>query len=953
MGQSLTLSGAINDNLDGSPLPDAAVSVAPTKDTTNVSGVLTDDNGKFQITGLSKGTYVIKVTYVGYENLVRYVRLDSVSKNIGILKLREESEMLKSVTVTAKADHVQQKNDTTEYNAETFKTNPDATAEDLLNKMPGISSANGTVTAHGETVQKVLVDGKEFFGDDATTAIKNLPAEIVDKVQVFDRLSDQSAFTGFDDGNSQKTINITTKKGRNNGVFGKLYAGYGYLTDSRYSAGGNVNWFDGDRRLSLIGMSNDINQQNFSSQDLLGVSGTGGRRGGGGASASNFLVGNQGGISTTHSVGLNYIDTWGKKKKVKVAASYFYNYTDNTTLTSLARQYYNNGTRYNENDTSRSINQNHRVNLRIEYAADSFNSFIFTPKISYQQNTQHYGLAGQTLSGDAVQSQTVTDQYTYNAGYSFSGDVLYQHKFPKRFRTFSIDLGTSINNKWGNGSQISNSYYFDTTSVDTVMLDQQSYMSSKSYAMTASVSYTEPMSKNSMLQLNYAPSYTISKSDQEVDSLERQLITRPYLLDTSLSSQYNSNYMTQKAGISFRYKNDKVNAAVGVNGQYALLTGANIFPFAYNTTRTFYSVLPNAMLNIKFKNTSSLRIMYRTSTSPPSISQLQNVINNSNPLLLSTGNPLLNQSYTNSLTLRYGFAKGPKGQSFFAFANVSNTMNNVANATIIADNDTSVTNDGKNYVTLRKGSQLSRSVNIDGYWSANSFLTYGVAINPMKCNFNLNGGISYTRTPGLINNVLNLSNAIAPTFGATLSSNISEKIDFTISYSGTYNIVSNTLQTTTNNNYYTHTANAKFNWLFWKGFVFNTTLQNSLYQGVASGFNQDIFLWNAALGYKFLKDKSLEVRAGVNDILNQNTGVSRTISQTYIEDDRTQVIKRYMLVTVTWTLRYFKKGSKAPDGFDSGEGNHRGGRNFNGGPRGPGGPGGPGGPPPGGGGPGD
>lgn len=944
--QSVKLTGTITDDEDNTPLISASVSIAPASDTTNVNGVLADDDGKFEIANLVKGTYQLRVSYVGYLTVTRYVRLDTANKDIGTLALKSESEMLKTVTVTAQADHVQQKADTTEYNASTFKTNPDATAEDLVNKMPGISSSNGTVTAHGETVKKVLVDGKEFFGDDATTALKNLPADVIDKVQVYDRLSDQSAFTGFDDGNSQKTINVTTKKGRNNGVFGKLYAGYGYLTESRYSAGGNVNWFNGDRRLSLIGMSNNVNQQNFSSQDLLGVSGTGGGKGkrGGGAN-NNFLVGNQGGISLTHALGANYSDTWGKKKKVKVTGSYFYNYSDNTTLTSLNRKYFNSGetsSLYNENDTSRSINQNHRVNLRIEYAVDSFNSLIFTPKFSYQQNTQYYGLAGQTLIGSNELSRTSSDQSTYSSGYSISGDILYQHKFHKPFRTFSIDLGTSINNKGGNGLQNSSSYY-DTTN-STVPIDQQSLTSSKSYSLNANVSYTEPAGKSGMIQLNYSPSYTINKSDKQIDSLDR-ILNKYSLLDTSLSNKYDNNYMTQRGGISYRFKSKAINMSIGVNGQYALLTGANEFPYVYNTSRTFYSVLPYAMFNVKFKNTTSLRIQYRTSTSPPSISQLQSVIDNSNPLLLSTGNPFLNQSYTNLLTLRYGFAKGPKGQSLFIFANASNTINNVATATLIASQDTIITNDGSNFVTLHRGSQLSRPVNINGYWNANMFFTYGVAITKIKCNFNLNGGFNYARTPGLINNVLNLSNTYAPSYGVTLSSNISEKIDFTIGYSGSYNVVQNTRQTASNNNYYSHSATAKFNWLFYKGFVFNTSLQNSVYIGHTVGYNQNILLWNAALGYKFLKDQSLEVKAGVNDILNQNSGVSTTYSQTYSETDRTQVLRRYMLVTVTWTLKYFKKGATDPTNeLENGSGP-------NGAPRGPGGRGGfnGGGPPPGGG----
>ena len=929
--QALKLTGSIRDSKDNTALVSAAVSLASVRDTNNLTGTFTDANGTFEFDNLYKGTYVIKVTYIGYEHLVRYLKIDSGNKNIGILKIRSSSETLKTVTVEAKAAPVEQKNDTTEYNAATFKTNPDATAEDLLNKMPGITSANGTVTAHGETVGKVLVDGKEFFGDDATAAIKNLPADIIDKVQVFDRLSDQSAFTGFDDGNSVKTINITTKKGRNNGVFGKIYAGYGYLTDSRYSVGGNINWFNGDRRLSLIGMSNDINQQNFATQDLLGVQGGGGSRGGGrGSSSSAFQVGQQGGISTTHSLGLNYIDVWGKKKKVKVAASYFFNQTDNTTITSLTRQYYVSheaSSLYNENDSSRSINQNQRINLRIEYAIDSNNTLVFTPKFNYQRNTQYYDLAGQTLLDGNEQSHTVSDQYAYNSGYTISNDILYQHKFAKKYQTFSIDIGTTINNKQGNGSQNSYSYY-DTTNT-TVPLDQQYSSYNHSYTLNANLALTEPVTAKSMIQINYTPSYTWNKSDQETDTLNHA-DNKFSLLDTILSDKYNNTYFTQKAGISYRYRTTSLNAAIGVNGQEAILSGTNVFPYAYSTTRDFYSVLPNLMFNYKFKNKSTLRIFYRTSTTAPSISQLQSVINNSNPLLLSTGNPNLNQSYNNSVNIRYGFANGPKGQSFFAFANVSNTMNNVTNSTIIAGQDTLIDNS----VILHKGSQFTLPVNINGYWTANSLFTYGVAIKKIKCNFNLTAGFNYSRSPGLVNNQLSLSSSYVPTGGFVLSSNISEKVDFTISYTGTYNVIKNSILTTTNNNYFGHTANAKFNWLFWKGFVFNTSLQNTFYDGGSQGFNQDIFLWNLALGYKFLKNKSLDIRASCNDVLNQNSGLSRTVSQTYVEDDRSVVLRRYMLLTVTWTMRYFKSGgppSDQPSGRQRRNGGGGGGGNGGGG----------------------
>jgi hypothetical protein len=936
--QNLKLTGTIRDAKDNSALVGATVSLAPTKDTNNLLGALTDMSGNFKLTYLKKGTYLIKVTYIGYVPLVRYLKMDSTDKNLGTLKLKSASDTLKMVTVQVRAVHVEQKADTTEYNAQTYKTNPDATAEDLLNKMPGITSANGTVTAHGETVQKVLVDGKEFFGDDATAAIKNLPAEIIDKVQVFDRLSDQSAFTGFDDGNSVKTINITTKKGRNNGVFGKIYAGYGYLNDSRYSVGGNLNWFNGNRRISLIGLSNNINQQNFSSQDLLGVQGGGGGRGGGrqgGGGGSNFLIGNLGGLITTHSLCTNYIDVWGKKKKVKVAGSLFFNQTDNTTLTSLTRQYYYSNkvsSLYNENDSSRSININQRVNLRIEYSIDSNNTLVFTPKFSYQKNTQYYDLAGQTMLGGSEQSHTVSDQYSYNSGYNITGDILFQHKFPQKFKTFSVDIGTTISNKAGNGNQTSFTYY-DTTN-STVPLDQQYLSYSHSYTVNANMSLTEPVNANSMIQLNYVPSYTWNRSDQETDTLNHT-DNKYTLLDTILSDKYNNIYVTQRIGLSYRYRSKSMNASLGVYGQEALLSGENVFPYQYSSRLDFLSVLPIAMFNYRFGTISTLRIMYRTSTSPPSISQLQSVINNSNPLLLSTGNPNLNQSYTQSLTIRYGLAHSTKGHAFFVFANISNTMGYVANSTIIASQDTLI----DHQVILHKGSQFTLPVNVNGNWSANSLLTYGVAIEPMKCNLNLSGGVSYSRIPGLVNNELSISSTYVPTASLVLSSNVSEKIDFTFSYSATYNVIQNTIQTNTNNNYFGHTAGGKFNWLFWKGFVFNTSLTNTYYESNSQGFNQDIFIWSAALGYKFLKDKSLDIRAGVNDIFNQNSGLSRTVSQTYVEDDRTKVLGRYILFTATWTLRYYKKtdtGGYSGGGGPGGYGGYGGDRGSGPGGSGPG-----------------
>ncbi|TMI69675.1 MAG: TonB-dependent receptor, partial [Bacteroidetes bacterium] len=276
-----SIKGKLVDLVDNKPLAGATLQLKLVRDTTQSRSSVTDSKGQFEFNGLSRDSFLLQVSFIGYENYKQYVSLnDSIpNADLGNVLVPKKTTEIGGVTVVSRTPPVQQKGDTAQYNASQFKVNPDATTEDLIKKMPGITvDKNGTVTAQGEQVKKVTIDGREFFGDDATAALRNLPSEIVDKIQVFDRLSDQAQFTGFDDGNSVKAINIVTKAGIKNGQFGRIYAGYG--TDDRYSAGGNTSFFKGDRRISLVGNFNNIHQQNFASQDLLGVTSTGGGRGG-------------------------------------------------------------------------------------------------------------------------------------------------------------------------------------------------------------------------------------------------------------------------------------------------------------------------------------------------------------------------------------------------------------------------------------------------------------------------------------------------------------------------------------------------------------------------------------------------------------------------------------------------------------------------------------------------
>src|SRR5215203_401973 len=349
--QLLSISGAVVDQQNKAPLTGATAKLNSVTDSAFIRTVVSDSLGRFSFTNLQRDSFLLTISFIGYNPILRGVRLDTTDISLDINAVANSSQELATVVIRSTSGPVQ-KGDTLQINANQFKVNPDASGEDLIRKVPGITIENGQVKAQGENVQKVTIDGRELFGDDATAALRNLPAEIIDKIQIFDRLSDQAQFTGFDDGSAAKSINIVTKVNMRNGQFGRIYAGYG--TDQRYQAGGNTTIMKDNKRISLVGNFNNINQQNFSQQDLLGVTSSNSQRGGGGGNrgqggggprgqggggtqgggnfgnSGNFLVGQQNGINKTNAFGVNYSDVWGKK--VTATGSYFFNNTNNNTF---------------------------------------------------------------------------------------------------------------------------------------------------------------------------------------------------------------------------------------------------------------------------------------------------------------------------------------------------------------------------------------------------------------------------------------------------------------------------------------------------------------------------------------------------------------------------------------------------------------------------------------------
>ena len=835
----------------------------------------------------------------------------------GRIALKEEDIRLGEVEVTGKAPSAVLKEDTVEFNTQAYKINRDASAEQLVEKMPGITIESGTVKAGGEEVKKVLVDKREFFGDDARAVLRNIPAEVIDKIQVYDSQTDQSRFTGFSDGNESKTINIVTKEMMRNATFGKLYGGLG--ENSLYRSGGIMNFFNGDQRISILGMTNNVNEQNFSMDDLLGVMGGSSRggagrmmmmsRGGGpgggmrpggfGGGLSEFTVSAKNGIAPPHAIGINYMDNWGET--LEVTGSYFFNYSNSDADNALLREYILSGQKgqlYDELELAESTNMNHRLNMRVEWKIDSLNSFIISPRLSMQDNNGSSRTSAQTQLAGIPLNSGLADFTSDLGGMSFRNELLYRRSFETKGRTFSIRFNTDVSNNIGDNSLLSRYETFgQNATVDSV--DQRGDITKNGLTLGTDIQYTEPITDESMVQLKYENSWSDNNSDKKTYNLD--LVSGLYdVLDPSVSNEFASNYFTQSVGAGYRFENEDAQVSADAAWQTAKLTSEQQYPFVGSLDRTFNTIMPRAMLRWKFSKTADWRMFYRTRTSPPSVDQLQDVLDNSNPLQLSIGNPALDQSYSHFLGTRYSTTHPESGGYFFTFLSASATSNYVGNSSFVARTDTTLYG-----IPMLRGAQLTRPVNLDGNYSLRSFMTYGRPVSWLKSNVNLNLMASYSRTPSLINEETNFAYQPTLGIGLVLASNISENFDFTLSTQTNLNWVENSLQADLSQRYINQNTRLRLNWIFLDGLVFNSDLAHNSYSGLSEGYNEESLLWNLSLGYKFLSDNQAELKFTVFDVLNQNQSIVRSVTETYIEDTRSDVLQRYALLTFSYTIRSF------------------------------------------------
>ncbi len=921
-------------------VPGAIVELAPASNPDKTKQYISAYGGKTSIPSTRYGEYNVTVSFLGYQTKSEKINLTAENREKITIEISEEATKIETISVETQAIRASTKGDTVSYNAGAFKVASDADVEGLLKKMPGITVKNGSVEAQGETVKKVFVDGKEFFGEDVSTALNSLPAQSVKSVEVFNKLSDNAEFSGMDDGEGYKALNIVTHSHMRQGVFGKLSAGYGYqpetddITSShKYTVGGNVNYFTGSSRISVIGHVNNINQQNFSFEDIMGVTGGGGQGGGMGRGVGQYMVRPQSGVANVGSIGLNYSNSWGEKEKVKLQASYFFNRSRTRNLSELIRWYEapmeEQGT-LEERGYSDNRNYNHRLNLRFDWRISENHSIMSRTNVSLQGYTPFSESSGQQIGAEGSGIYDLINNFSKGNGdgYRASEFLQYRVKLGKPGRLLTVDGHINVRGS----DNDSRSHSVEKTEINAnnqpegIMRYLSTLSDSKNVGASGSITYAEPLSKVSQITVRYNVNYSGQESDRETTNFGTDDTYTNGAIDPKLSNSQTSDYITHSAGPGFRYSKERNTLVVNVNYQYSTLSG-NIQSAENQRIKHSYKDFTYFLMgNFNINKQNSIRLFVMSNTNNPRIQQLQNILNISNARNVSRGNENLNPAYSHRVNFHYNYTNLDKGRTFMWMFSFNATQDYISSSIYTKEDKTGTMQD----IAQELGYPLtsySTYDNVDGYLGLYSQLSYGTPLNFMKCNFNIMAGVNYSRTPSLVNGERNLTSNMGYNAGVTLGSNISENVDFTLSWDGMYNQAENSLGARSTNDYFYHSASGNLKVVFWKGFTFTASASYIQNIGFTNDYNDQYTLCNAYLGKKLFKNKLGEVMVGVNDIFNQNTSFARSVSSGYTQNTWNSVIGRYFTVKFNYNLRIFgKKGSREISDYGMGmQGGNRGG----------------------------
>ena len=892
----VNVTGSVVEQGSDTPIEQATVRLLNVKDSAMVRGVVSARNGSFTLKNVKKGSYLLHITFIGYDPLYQPLQITGKKNpvNVGKLELSDGAIELGEAVVIGKAPEVTVRNDTVEYNADSYKVTEGSVLEDLLKKMPGVEvDSEGKITVNGKEVKKVMVDGKEFFSDDPKVASKNLPAKMIDKLQVLDKKSDMAQMTGFDDGEEETVINLTVKPGMKQGWFGNAYGGYG--SKDRYEGNAMVNRFVNNDQITFMGGTNNTNNMGFSdlaSTMFSGMGGGGGRRGGFGAGS---------GITSSGNAGLNFSKEF-KPDKLTLGGNTRYSHSDNDARSKSDRQNILPGdsSSYDNSEAmSRTKSDNFGVDFRLEWKPDTMTQLIFRPSFSLSHSMNDNFSDATTLDNERDTVNTnKSSNYSESNGYNLNASIDFSRKLNNKGRVFSATLSGGNSDSYSDGMNRSDIVYFNQTdALKNSIIDQRSRYDNKGFNYRAYVSWVEPIGHNNFIQATYSISQRKQEALKNVYNQDADGIYN--VLDSAYNQSYRNNFISQRASLSFKSQRAKFNYTIGLNLDPSYSSSEN---FVGDTTlskitRKVVNLSPMAQFNYMFDKRTNLRIMYNGRTSQPSMTQLQPVADISDPTNITIGNPDLNPRYTNNVFIRFQQFTPEKQRAFMIMANGSYIINDIVSYTSY---------------NQETGVKTTTYKNVNGNYSGNVRMMLNTPLKNKKFSINSMTMASFANSNGYINEEKNTNRNLI----------LSERggIDFRSSYldlgvNGNirYNATSNSLQKENNQNTFNYGAGGYTTIYLPLNFKIESDVNWSTNSGYGDGFKQNEVLWNASASKSFLKNNQGTLRFKIYDILQQRSNISRSVTASYIQDSEYNTLGSYFMVHFIYRFSIFKGGASASD----------------------------------------
>ncbi len=896
--QQSVVKGRIADTVSRQNLEHAVVSLLHSNDSTLVGFARADSKGHFELKGMPAGHYVVMVTYPGYVEMIDTLSLNGQTPyDFGLIPLNTKAHLLQEVIVRQTVAPIRIKGDTTIYMADSFKMRPDATVEDLLKILPGISvNSKGEITAQGQKVQKVYVDGDEFFGDDPTMATQNLNKKDVAQVQVFDKKSDQATLTGIDDGQKQKAINLVMKEDAKKGYFGKAEAGSDFK--QYYQAKLTANRFTSTKKMGAYLTADRTGNNNMSWEEMqdygnlsVGVDG--------GMMSFNFETDefntwNAKGIPEGQQLAFMYNDKFGKLKS-STASNYGYNhqflsgdsYTRSTYILPDS-VYYN-----NQDEHMKGSRLRHRISTKEDLNLDSATTLSITARGSWGRNDQNATRTSEYLnSKQALINNSFRNHYSSGDNSNLRADMFLKRKLNKagtRSVTFSAGIGENTINS--DGYLYNKTQYYTNGSIDsTQLIDQRKLNASTVINTQATISYLEPLTKRTSINLNYT--FNSSNSEQNSRSFERG--SGKYdSLNQLYSNHFRYDNFAHRGGFTWNYIYKKINLRAGLAIQDLSLKQTNIYKDS-SFARSFINYFPSANFSWRITQTSNLFLNYNGNTQQPTLSQLQPILNNIDPLNITVGNPGLKPAFNHNFDIRYSNFKVISKRSVYLYSYFNINQNAFSNRSIID----------------KQGRRINQTVNVDGNYNYGVWMNFSKEIKLMKLSIGLSPGINGGQYKNFVNGIDNTTKNFSVSPSISISRYVDKKFEFYITYGPAYNHSASSINKTAVTEYWTQNIRMNFGYFMIKNWLFNTNAEASYKQKLNPSDNTNNWvIWNASVENKIIPKKDISVILSVNDILNQRIGFNRSITSNFISENTYTTVQRYAMLSLRWKFNKNKKTS--------------------------------------------